>query len=132
MDEHGDPNGAGQAAHAETFELSPCREENGHATHSGGRGTPQESTSRSLPRKKLPQSRDASSKTQSPTPAPRIGCRRRSVGRGAAERGRPGPACMSRKEFPRSFAVHAKPHHVPTLPSKPSLTFLGRIIQSFR
>src|SRR5690349_11843811 len=108
MDAHGDPNGAGQAAHAETFELSPCREENGHATHSGGRGTPQESTSRSLPRKKLPQSRDASSKTQSPTPVSRIGCRRRSGGRGGGEPWLPAAACMPRKGLLRSFAHAVK------------------------
>src|SRR6267154_1442171 len=114
MDAHGDPNGAGQAAHAETFELSPCREENGRATHSGGRGTRRESTSRSLPRKKLPQSIDASSKTQSPTPVSRIGCRRRSAGTGDGERGPPAAACMPRKGLPRSFAAEVKRLHVLT------------------
>src|SRR5882672_6659283 len=131
MDAHGDPNGAGQAAHGETFELNPCREENGRATHSGGRGTRQASTSRSLPRKKPRPSRDASSKTQSPAPVSRTGCRRRSAGTGGGERERPDSACISRKKFPRSFAVHAKPHHVPTLPSKPFLKFPGRTIQSY-
>src|SRR5260221_12354427 len=118
MDAHGDPNGAGQAAHGETFELNPCREENGRATHSGGRGTRQVSTSRSLPRKKLRPSRDASSKTQSPTPVSRIWCRRRSAGRGDGERGRPGPACMPRTGLPRSFASEVKRLHVVTYLSK--------------
>src|SRR6266436_5495188 len=114
MDAHGDPNGAGQAAHAETFELSPCREETGRAGHSGGRGTRRKSTSRSLPRKKLPQSRDASSKTQSPTPVSRIGSRRRSAGRGGGEPWLPAAACMSRTGLPRSFAAEAKRLHVLT------------------
>src|SRR5260370_6791280 len=116
MDAHGGPNGAGQAAHAETFELSPCREENGRATHSGGRGTRRESTSRSQPRKKLPQSRDASSKTQSPTPVSRIGCRRRSAGTGDVGQERPDPACMSQRELPRPSAPEVKRLHVLTLP----------------
>jgi len=60
----------------------------------------------------------------------RTGCRRRSAGRGDGERGRWPVVCRERNS--RSFAVHAKPHHVPTLPSKPFLKFPGRTIQSYR
>src|ERR1700752_1348264 len=104
MDAHGDPNEAGQAAHAETFELSPCRAENGRAIHSGGRGTRQESTSRSPRKTKLQRSTGASSKTQSPAPVSRIGCRRRLAGRGGGEPWLPAAACISRKVLPKSFA----------------------------
>src|SRR3981189_911314 len=114
MGAHGDPNGAGKAAHGETFELNPCREENGRATHSGGRGTRQASTSRSLPRTKPRPSRDASSKTELATPLSRIGCRRRSAGTGDVGRERPGPACMPRTGLLRSFAAEVKRLHVLT------------------
>src|SRR5580693_6277536 len=104
MDAHGDPNEEDQAAHAETFESSPCREENGHATHSGGRGTRQESTSRSPRRTKLQRSTGASSKTLSPTPLSRIGYRKRLAGRGGGEPWLLAAACMPRKGLPRSSA----------------------------
>src|SRR6266480_5030873 len=116
MDAHGDPNGAGQAAHAETCGLSPCQGENGHAKRSGGRGIRQESKSRSPRRRRLRRSRDALSKTRSPTPVSRIGCRRRSAGTGDGERERPAAAYMPRKGLLRSFAVAAKWLRVLTLP----------------